>query len=128
MTEVINIKPMAMRGSFEPVPELVEEIEKLLTLAKTGKLRAIACASAHVPSPNWANSNTPSGPFQITVPAAAMTFGQAASSVVACDVMLVTHGHADHLGERALRDDRVVIEFGQQCVDDSPFLGQCVDY
>lgn len=44
MTEVINIKPMAMRGSFEPVPELVEEIEKLLTLAKTGKLRAIACA------------------------------------------------------------------------------------
>ena len=32
-------------------------------------LRAIACAIACVPSPNWSNSNTPTGPFQTIVPA-----------------------------------------------------------
>ena len=32
-------------------------------------LRAIACATARVPSPNCSNSNTPTGPFQRIVPA-----------------------------------------------------------
>src|SRR6516225_9986482 len=33
-------------------------------------LRAIACAMTRVPSPNCSNSNTPTGPFQMMVPAA----------------------------------------------------------
>ena len=32
-------------------------------------LRAIAFASVRVPSPNWGNSNTPTGPFHRIVPA-----------------------------------------------------------
>ena len=35
--------------------------------------RAMAWASARVPSPNCSNSNTPTGPFQMTVPAACST-------------------------------------------------------
>lgn len=41
---VTVIKPEAVKGSFAPVPELVEEIEKLLALAKEGKMRAAAWA------------------------------------------------------------------------------------
>ena len=37
---------------------------------------AMACAMALVPSPNWSNSNTPTGPFQTMVPAVCRTFAR----------------------------------------------------
>src|SRR5471030_3139066 len=51
----------AIAASVSPPPA----IEKALELA-------MASASVLVPSPNWSNSNTPTGPFQTMVPAAAI--------------------------------------------------------
>lgn len=41
---VVPLRPSAVTASFSPVPELVEELEKLLALAKSGKMRAAAWA------------------------------------------------------------------------------------
>ncbi len=41
---VVQFKPEAVVGSFAPIPELVEELTKLLEEAKSGKLRAAAYA------------------------------------------------------------------------------------
>lgn len=42
--KVTSLKPEVIKGSFAPVPELIEEIEKLLASAKAGEMRAAAWA------------------------------------------------------------------------------------
>ncbi len=44
MAEVVALKPEAVTASFAPVSGMAEELEKLLALAKSGKLRACAWA------------------------------------------------------------------------------------
>lgn len=42
--EVVALRPTEVTASFAPIPELIEELEKLVEYAKTGKLRACAWA------------------------------------------------------------------------------------
>lgn len=44
MSDVVPLRPAAVTASFAPVPELIDEIEKLLAQAKSGKMRAAAWA------------------------------------------------------------------------------------
>jgi hypothetical protein len=62
--DVGNVVPDAfsMAASVSPPPAI-----------ENAGLFAMASARVRVPPPNWSNSNTPSGPFQMTVPAAATT-------------------------------------------------------
>lgn len=44
MAEVRQLKPTEVTASFAPIPELIEELERLLEQAKSGKLRGAAWA------------------------------------------------------------------------------------
>ena len=61
-------------------------------------LRAMAWAIVRVPSPNWSNSNTPTGPFQTMVPAALQ---QRAEAVGRVRTDVEDHLIRAHLADRA---------------------------
>src|SRR5690348_15667189 len=60
--EILPAMPyLAIAASVSPPPAIEEALDS-----------AIARAMRAVPAPNWSNSNTPTGPFHITVPALAI--------------------------------------------------------
>ena len=44
MSEIVALRPTEVTASFAPIPELIQELEKLIEQARTGKLRACAWA------------------------------------------------------------------------------------
>lgn len=44
MADPVPLRPTEVTASFEPIKDLIEELEKLVVLAKSGKLRACGWA------------------------------------------------------------------------------------